>query len=320
MQKILVIGAGSIGQRHIQCLKELDVPDVYVCEPVEKNIQQVCTKFKISGTFSTLKQALKNDYEGTVVCVPNHFHAEVAVPVIEKKLPILLEKPVETNLAAAYKIKEAVDKHKVICQIGYCLRFSDALMYIHNLLYSGALGKIFSADLIIGQYLPDWRPGTDYRKVYSAKKNEGGGVCLDISHELDYFRWFFGEPAQVHSFVNKISNLEIDAEDIAETIVTTESGIIGRIHLDYLSRAAKRTLSIVAEKGNIEFDFITGMLKTYDADDKFWKCRQYNAERNIIYKRQLQHFMDCVKTGHKPLIDIDDSIKTLEFALSIRGD
>jgi predicted dehydrogenase len=319
MKQVLVVGAGSIGRRHIQCLKELGVADIFVCEPVEANQKQVRSMFDIRDIFINLTDALKNTYDGVIVCVPNHIHAVVAIPIIERGMPVLLEKPIEIDLAAAQKISETANKYNVVCQIGYCLRFTSAMEQIHAIIDAGTLGKVLCADVTVGHYLPDWRPGVDYRKVYSAIKSQGGGVCLDISHELDYFRWFFGEPVHVQSHVQKISGLEMDVEDVAETIVMTNQGTVGRIHLDYLSRASRRRLSIIAEKGNIEYDFVSGMLEIYEAGSEFWKRRLCNEDRNIMYKKQLRHFMDCVKNKSKPLIDADDAVKTLEFALKIRN-
>jgi predicted dehydrogenase len=318
MDNILVVGAGSIGRRHIQCLKELRVANVSVCEPVEANQKQVQSMFGIREIFVNFADALKNMYDGVVVCVPNHLHAAVTVPILEKGMPILLEKPIEVDLAAAQKIHTAANNYNVICQIGYCLRFSGAMEQIRGLIEGGMLGKVWCADITVGQYLPDWRPEADYRKVYSAIKSQGGGVCLDISHELDYFRWLFGEPVNIQSQVQKISGLEIEVEDVAETIVTTDRGILGRIHLDYLSRTVRRKLSIIAEKGNLEYDFVGGTLDIYEVGSDFWKHRLCNEERNIMFKKQLRHFMDCVQHKSKPLVDAEDAIKTLEFALKIR--
>jgi predicted dehydrogenase len=108
-------------------------------------------------------------------------------------------------------------------------------------------------------------------------------------------------------------------EDIAETIVTTARGTIGRIHLDYLSHASRRKLSIIAEKGNLEYDFITGMLEIYESGSDFWKRRLFNEERNVMYKKQLRHFMECVRNKSRPLVNAEDAVKTLEFALNIRS-
>jgi predicted dehydrogenase len=319
MDKVLIVGAGSIGCRHIQCLKEIGVADVFVCEPGEVNMKAVRSRFDIAGAFTNLAEAIKTTYDGVIVCVPNHLHAAVAVPIIERGMPVLLEKPIEVDLASAQKINEAVNNYNVVCQIGYCLRFSSAMEQIRAIIDSGTLGKVFCADVTVGQYLPDWRPGVDYRKVYSAIKSQGGGVCLDISHELDYFRWFFGEPVHVQSHVQKVSGLEIEVEDVAETIVITDRGTVGRIHLDYLSRISRRRLSIIAEKGNIEYDFITGILDVYEAGSEFWKRCLCNEDRNAMYNKQLRHFMDCVKNKYRPLVDAADAIKTLEFALKIRN-
>ena len=319
MRDFLVIGTGSIGRRHVQCLSEMGVCDICIAEPAEKNRLAAEKDFDIKESFADVDQALERDYEGVVVAVPNFLHAEVGCKVIEKKMNLLLEKPIEINLESALKIAEAARVNKVVCMVGYCLRFETGLREVFKIVQSGRLGKIYSVDMSIGHYLPDWRAGIDYRSTYSGKRAQGGGVCLDLSHEFDYFRWFFGEAKDVVSVVKKVSDLEIDVEDVADCIITTESGVIGRIHLDYLSRVAERRLSINGSKGKLEYDLNTRELKTFYAGDKGWQEKKFDAERNLMYKSQFGHFLDCVRQGKEPLITAEDAVKTLKLALRVRS-
>jgi len=316
---VLVIGTGSIGRRHIQCLKELAVPEIYICEPIESNRKLTTGLFKIEKSFTDLDYALERSYDAAIICVPNHLHSIISIPVIKRRIPVLLEKPIEIIIEAAEQIRDAAKKYDTVVQVAYCFRFSTALAEIREILAGGKLGKIYCVDISVGQYLPDWRPTVDYREIYSAKRAEGGGVCIDLSHELDYFRWLFGDVAKILALSLKTSQLEIDVEDIAEAIIVTESGTIGRIHLDYLSRKLRREVHIVGENGNIEYDFVTGSLRVYHADNAFWQCKTYDADRNLIFKRQLEHFFKCIQTADTPLVDANDAIKTLELALRMRG-
>ena len=319
MGYILVIGAGSIGRRHIQCLLEMGVGDVLIAEPAEKNRLAAEKDFDVKESFADIDQALERDYEGVVVAVPNFLHREVGCKVIDKKLNLLLEKPIEIALEPAVKIAEAVKSNGVVCLVGYCLRFEAGLREIFEIIGSGRLGKIYSVDVSTGHYLPAWRPGIDYRLTYSSQKAQGGGVCLDLSHEFDYFRWLFGEAKEVLSVARKVSDLEIDVEDLAECIITTESGIIGRVHLDYLSRVPDRRLSINGSEGKLEYDLNARKLKTFYEGDDEWKIKEFDKDRNLMYKGQLGHFIDCVQKGTEPLITADDAIKTLELALRVRS-
>ncbi len=167
--------------------------------------------------------------------------------------------------------------------------------------------------------IQDWRPASDYKAIYSAKKSQGGGVCLDLSHEFDYFRWLFGEAKDVVSIVRKTSDLEIDVEDIAECIITSEKDVIARIHLDYLSRSPRRYIYINAREGTLEYDFTCNQLKLFLVADGRPQCKQLATEKNEVYRNQLRHFFDCVEQGKQPLITADDAVKTLELVLRVRS-
>jgi predicted dehydrogenase len=314
----LVIGAGSIGRRHIQCLYDLGVQNVYISDPSQEIRTKTCGLFNIRKSFECVDDAIQRRYDGVIVAVPNHLHAEIACKVIEAKMDLMLEKPIEINLESALKIKKAVEANNVICHIAYCFRFNPGLQDIFKILQSNRLGKVYSADIISAYYLPDWRPGADYRMTYSAQRSQGGGVCLDLSHQYDYFRWLFGEAKEILSVTKKVSDLEIDVEDVSETIIVTEKDVIGRVHLDYLSRAQRHRLFVYAREGVLEYDFIKGQLSVTTAGEEFTQLKQYSTDRNVIYRNQLRHFMDCVRERKQPLVPPNDAIKTLELALEAR--
>lgn len=319
MDNFLVIGTGSIGCRHIQCLKELGVGDIYIVEPFEASRKKAEKLFDIKGSFDNLDEALERRYDGVLAAVPSHLHAEVACKVIEKDLDLMLEKPVEVNLETAGKIQKALDKHnKVICLVAYCFRYDPGILEIKSAITAGDLGKIYSVDMSIGQYLPDWRPGIDYRSTYAVRKDQGGGVCIDVSHEFDTFRWLFGEAKDVVSVVAQVSDLELDVEDIVDCLITCENGTIGRIHIDYLLRVARRQMLVNGSEGLLEYDFFRRELKVFLAKDGYWKCKQFSSERNVIYKEQFKHFFECVKNRTQPNVTVADAIKTLELALRVR--
>lgn len=320
MKDFLVVGCGSIGRRHIECLRDLGVPNIYVVEPIEGIRKMTCDLFEIKESFESIDEALKRDYDGALVAVPSNLHSEIACKIIEKKIDLIIEKPIETDMAAALKIKQAVEKNDVICLIAYAIRFDAGFQKIYEILQSEKLGKIYSVDIRVGNYLPNFRPGTDYRKAYSANKSMGGGVCLDLSHELDYFRWFFGEPKEIFPVVRKISDLEIDVEDLVEVLVVAESGVVGHIHLDYLSRVITRKISIVGSEGNLDFDAFAGRLEVYIGGEEYTQYKKFSAERNIVYQNQFRHFFECVRERKQPAVTADDGCKTLKFALDILKD
>ena len=125
----------------------------------------------------------------------------------------------------------------------------------------GDIGRPVSARLWFGSYLPDWRPNMDYRDSYSARRELGGGVLRDASHELDLAVWFFGWPLDVASaWIGKVGDLEIDVEDTVRTILVSATGVPIVIELDYLSRTYRRGIEITGSDGTIRFDWSLGSI------------------------------------------------------------
>lgn len=313
----LVIGTGSIGRRHIQCLLDVGITHVDIAEPGEANRRLTEEQLPIRHSYSCAEEALDNSYTGVIVAVPNYLHAEVACKVAAKGLDMLLEKPLEASLKAGRRICDAVEESGVICQVGYCQRFVPGLQAAREVLLSGRLGRVYSVDISCASYLPDWRP-VDYRTTYSGRRNEGGGVCLDLSHEFDYFRWLFGEAKTVFAIASKAGDLEIDVEDMVAAVIICESGVLGRLYLDYLSRAPRRRILVTARDGTLEYDFIKAELSVHYAGGNSPQVQQFTTERNLIYREQLKYFFDHIRRREQPEVTARDALRTLELALEVR--
>jgi len=172
-----------------------------------------------------------------------------------------------------------------------------------------------------GQYLPKWRPGTDYRKNVSARKELGGGVILEMSHEIDYVRWFCGEVKEVQSLCGKVSGFEIDVEDTAEINLWFENGAIGNIHLDMVDQAKNRSCRIVGTEGTILWDLLDeSKVNYYSNQAEEWvdlgPDKPYDHDE--MFFNEIHHFFDCVKNNVRPLVTADDAKRVLEIALEAK--
>ena len=131
-------------------------------------------------------------------------------------------------------------------------------MWIEQALGSGAIGEVYTARSTVGQYLPDWRPDRDYRETYSAIKEWGGGVILDLTHELDYLVWWFGRVSDVAANAGRLSKLELDVEDVAQMLLKFETGVLAQVHLDYLRKRFHRSVEVVGSEGTLRWEYNTG--------------------------------------------------------------
>ena len=216
---------------------------------------------------------------------------------------------------------EIVRDKNIIVLGGFNLRYHPSLIKIKEILETEQLiGKVVSARVQCGQYLPDWHPYEDYRKGYSARSELGGGILLDGIHEIDYLRWFLGEAKEVFAFIDKLSSLEIDTEDTVEMLIRYESGVIGEVHLDYIQRAKSRTCEIIGEEGSIVWDINKARVELYRAEDKKWEIfpLREDFEYNDLYIDEIKYFIECIEKGEKAYPDEIDGKKVLEIAIAAK--
>ena len=167
------------------------------------------------------------------------------------------------------------------------LRYNPVLQYVKDQIN---LDEVFAARAISSSYLPEWRPGQDYRQCYSAHKDMGGGVGIDLIHEWDYLTWFFGMPDKCYSIQDKISNLEIDSDDIAIYIAKAGNKTI-ELHLDYFGRKSIRRLELYMPDDTILCDILEGSV-IYQKKNE---CINLNAERNAYQIAEIKHFFDIIE-------------------------
>jgi predicted dehydrogenase len=185
---------------------------------------------------------------------------------------------------------------------------------------AGMIGRITSARIEFGQYLPDWHPREDYRRGYSARAELGGGIILDAIHEIDYIRWMLGDIDMVACLSGKLSDLEINTEDTAAILLRFASGVLGEIHLDYVQRTYSRTCQIIGEQGTIRWDYKTGEVIRYSAKSEEWQSypNPPEWEPNHMYREELQHFLRCFHGEEKPCLDVFEGAQVLQTALAAK--
>ena len=205
--------------------------------------------------------------------------------------------------------------------IDYCnMRFHPGLSMLNSLLAERAIGKVIAARVKVGQYLPDWHPWENYRQSYSARGELGGGANLDAIHEIDYTRCLLGEVAGTACVAGKLSQLEIDTEDVAAILLRFENGAVGEIHLDYIQRAYRRTCQIIVEEGTLHWDYTAGEVRWFSAETKKWKVygNPVGWSPNQLYLDEMKHFLLCVAGEEEPTLDVYDAARVLRIALAAK--
>lgn len=318
--KILVLGCGSVGKRHIRNLLSLNAGKTAAYDINEEKLNAIKKEFSID-VYSDLNRALSEDkYDAALICSPPSYHVAQASLLLENGMHCFIEKPMSHDLEGIDNLIETASKKQKVALVGYTLRFSPLLANIKRLIDEGVVGNILSLRASVGYYLPYWRPHEDYRKGYGARQELGGGIVLDASHEIDYVRYLVGEVVEVFSVCRKLSKLDIDTEDFAEIIMHHKNGAYSQIHLDYLQSNYRRNCEIIGDKGMLLWDVNERILKQYNLNDKEYHVyyEGLNANVNYTYLEELKHFFRCIQGIEKPVVDLIEGKRVQEIIMKIK--
>jgi predicted dehydrogenase len=278
-----------------------------------------------NGCFFAIEDALVFLPHIAVIASPAPFHLATAKALAAAGVHLLIEKPLFTLPDGATQLLKTSKDQRIILLIGYNLRFLPSLQHFRAILDEAVIGKVLSVRCEIGQYLPSWRPESDYRLGVTSKKSLGGGALLELSHEIDYLRWIFGEVEWVTSSLSRQSKLEIDVEDSAHLILgfaphADGTQLIGTLNLDLIRHDNTRACVAIGEKGSLRWDGLTGQVMVYRAGEKTWlELFRYQHQRNDSYIAEWQHFLACVSDSRTPMITGEDGLRVLEIIEAARN-
>lgn len=304
--KVLIVGLGSIGKKHLETLKNLKykyILEIFKFTP---------SSYKEPIYFKELSCNIKNNQiDVVVVCNPTILHYKTVNLCLQLGLHVFVEKPISHD----YKQKQLATLNKLAARkklkvmVGYDMRFSPWISNVHKMIEKGMVGHVWGLRIMAGQYLPNWRK-VDYRKVYSAKKKLGGGVLLDLSHEVDYLTWLLNKKIRtVTARKSYTKRIQIETEDICDIIVEYTDSSLAEIHLDYLNIPYRRSLEIYGEKGMIIWDGNLNSLLLYTNNPN--KPQAINVKpvgQKEVFINELGHFFECIKSGKEPLNSLSNAI------------
>ncbi len=315
--KALVIGYGSIGQRHISNLSSF--PKVEILVYTNRKYDAFLRKKKCK-IFDSIEKCLKEKPDFAIITNVTSLHIKTAIQLANSGINLLIEKPLSDTLDGVQTLLNIVKKRKLITLMGFHLRFHPCLRKIKEIVSKNEIGRIISARVENGSFLPEWHPDEKYQNSYASRKSLGGGVVLTCLHEIDYLYWFFGNVKEIFSMTGKFSNLNLSVEDLSAILLRFKNNIVAEVHLDYFQKPSIRTCKIIGTKGTIYWDFNVNVVKIYDFKKKKWieKLKLKNYDNNNMYIEELSHFLKCMDKKVKSINDVFHGAKTLEMALAIK--
>jgi predicted dehydrogenase len=309
-ERVLVLGAGSIGTRHARELHDAGAA-VDIADPDAARANSSGAARPVPFDLDAL-----DGYDGIVVASPTNFHQAQLGAALATEARVLVEKPLALR-AVGLETLLALGKGRGM--VGYNLRFHEPVRRFVNLVLDGTAGTVRSIRLWFGSWLPDWRPAVDYRTTYSARSALGGGVLLDAIHELDLLLWLAGDDrfTVTGAVVDRLGPLDVDVEDTVKALLRHDGGMVADLSLDYLSRRYRRGIEVVGDRATLRLDWARKVIEVEDATG----VRVENATTTVdmSYRLQARCFLSFVRGQQDAPVDLELGAASLRLADRIRG-
>lgn len=303
-KKILFFGLGSIGTRHLRLIKYHFDFDLYAYRTTKDH--------QISGVMNIydFNEAIRIKPDIVFITNPTHLHIKTALICLKAGIRnIFIEKPLSHNLENLDEFLREIKLKNAIVYVGYSMRYNPIIKRLKKLV-NERKNKIFYVETICSSYLPNWRPSRDYREIYTAKKDQGGGVILELIHEFNYNEFLFGQIKTISGIYGKISKLDIETDDFCDGILRFESNLIGKIHLDYFSFKDKRIIRILTFDDEIIADLIKK--KIFIVRNEESSQETFEFERDDYFREQLEYFFNGVENNSKEINNFVEAKELLE--------
>jgi predicted dehydrogenase len=330
--KALFVGLGSIGQRHLRNLRELKGESVDILawrvrglNRVVTNILEVESGADLQSRYGlrlvpSLEAGLSENPDVTFICNPSSLHVPVALAALGAGSHVFVEKPLSNNMNKVDALIAEAERAGLVGYLGSQFRFHPAVMCLQQSLEAGAIGRVLAVRAVVGEYLPNFHRYEDYRSMYAARRDLGGGVVLTQIHELDYLSLLFGTPRRVFAIGGHLSKLEVDVEDVVAVLLdcgTARRPLPISVQMDYVQRPATRNCEVVGDEGKFVMDLTVPYLIQYGADGTEISRRDWhNFTRNDMFIDELRNFLAACDGREVPQCTLADGARILRIALS----
>jgi predicted dehydrogenase len=315
MKNILVIGGGSIGERHVRCFQKTGRADVVLCETNDDLRQRITDSYALQQSFASLDDALNGPFDGAVICTPAPLHVPMARQLVDRRIATLIEKPLSISVDGVSDLQTAVEAHRVPVSVAYVLRQHPALVDMKNTLHTEAFGRPVQIVYMGGQHFPFYRPA--YREIYYTKHETGGGVIQDaLTHVMNAAEWIVGP---ITRLVADAEHCVLDGVDVEDTVhlITRHAAVLGSFSMNQHQPVNESRLTVVCERGALRFEGHRHRWLSSREPDGPWHVEQeYSLERDDLFVRQANAFLDQIAGEALPVCTLGESLQTLKVNLA----
>ena len=314
--QLLVVGVGSIGERHLRCFQKTDRCEVALCEPNESLRKKIAEQYDVSAAFDTVETAIEHGrWSAAVIATPAPYHVPIAVQLAKLGCHLLIEKPLSTSTAGIVELQEAVAANSVVAAVGYVQRAHPALQRLKQQVDSGRFGNPLQVRVVLGHPFAQFRPA--YRDVYFARREDGGGAIQDaLTHFYNSVEWIVGPTTRV---MTDAEHLHLDGVTVEDTVhtIARHGRVLASFALNMYEPSNDSSITVVCEQGAVCSDFKQLRCSWISEPVTDWNHEQIDVpERDTLYVIQANNFLDSIAGTDQPLCPLVDGITTLQTNLA----
>ncbi len=304
---LVVIGAGSIGERHVRVFSQEPGVQISIVEPRTERAREVASRYNCAW-YECLEQAPIRDFDAALIATPADSHVSLGMGCAVFGLALLIEKPIAVDPDDAGQLVEFCDCKGIAVSVGYVLRYHPVVERMRELVQAGVLGRIISADAVAAHHRPQARP--DYMSTYFGEAGKGGGVILDLSHEVNYLQWLLGPLRCTSAQAALIPELNVSTEGVADLLLRTESSAPVHIRLHASDWMSRRKCILTGSEATIAADLLKGEIVIQRPGCSLERI-DLPSERDSWFQAQARDFLKTVTNGVAPRCSAADALLTL---------
>jgi predicted dehydrogenase len=323
----LVIGCGSIGERHIHNLKKIGIKELGIFDTDQKRIELLEKKYSVTS-FSKIESALDYNPNFSIICTYPQSHYELTKKCINIRSHVFIEKPISTKLKDMKNLLENAEIKKLKIAVGYNLRFDSGLRLLKKKIQNNEIGKILFISAYFGHHIKYWGNKDKTNEHYILQK--GNGIILDDSHEYDYIKWLINEKVtSIFCQTKKLENIKTETESLASIFLKFKNEIIANVNIDYVRPNYERGCQIIGEKGKLEWRFemqkptnkkyarkAKTIVKKELINNQTHKIFNKKIQVNNMYIEEMENFLHAIQNGCQPEVNGIDGLETLKIGIS----
>jgi predicted dehydrogenase len=316
LKSILIIGVGSIGERHLRCFQATGRAAVSVCESNPALLKTVAERYGVTKTFNDLAAALREKPDSTVICTPAHLHIPMARAVAESGVHMLIEKPLSTTLEGLDLLRDEIAQRKLVAGVAYVYRAHPALTAMREAIRSGRFGEPVQLVATCGQHFPFYRPA--YRDTYYKDRATGGGAVQDaLTHVVNAGEWLLGP---VTRLVADAAHQVLDGVEVEDTVhlMTRHGSVPGSFALNQHQAPNENFLTVICKKGTARFEMHESRWRWQTEPGSTWQDEPTaKLERDTLFTLQAHAHLDAIAGTRPSLCSLDEAIQSLRVNLGI---